>query len=54
MVDDVSRDASLDDPLEEDERLKIVHIISVDHHVYQFIGQDRGDHKARDGDDHRL
>ena len=54
MADDVGRNPGLDDPFEKDERIKVVHIVPVYDHVDQFIGQDCGNYKARDGDDYRL
>ena len=54
MADDVGRNPGLDDPFEKDERIKVVHIVPVYDHADQFIGQDCGNYKARDGDDYRL
>ena len=54
MVYDVDRDSRLDNPLEENECVEVVHIVFIYDHVDQLIGQDRGNYKARDGDDYRL
>ena len=54
MADDVGRNPGFDNPLKEDEGIKIVHIVPIYDHADQFIRQDCGNHKARDGDDYRL
>ena len=54
MADDIRRDSRLDNPLKEDECIEIVHVVLLHNHVNQLIGQDRGNNKARDGNNHRL
>ena len=52
MVNDDSRCRRLERPFEKHEGVDVVHIVLIDDHADEFVGQDSGYDKPRYGDDH--
>ena len=51
---DEHRGEGLEYPLEEDERIEIVHVVAVNQHLDQFQAHDEGEDDTGDGDDDRF